>query len=750
MSAALPARAVFAVAALVLLAGLGTASPARAGGFTVASCQGDTLGFTTTAFTDFATRGMTIKRACNPEGPGVRGLVTANAVRATAIPRGSVAMAAITAPAGTTFTTLNWAGSIRRGDCRYALQLYAEVPNGAPVAIKNVRANRGCASAGRGQAAGYNSRTYNINGATRIVQRVICMGGDGRRSCSGRKTNYVRTYKAIVDVVDQQPPSAAVVGDTPLATGAWVNKTQPLNYTADDNVGVRMARLTANDAAGAPDQRPCAVATGAGAFANATPCPNGPGQIRVDTERLPEGTQQLSVDAQDTAGNIGTSAPIIGRVDNSPPARVGVEIADGEAWRSTNGFSATWTNPPEGDRAPIVGATYKLCAADGSRCAQNDVAGEGLSSIPIEAPGPGAWTVSLWRRDAAGNIDSTAASVPATLRYDPEPPQLSFDPPAAADPTLLSAPVVDEVSGLASGEVEISPAGSGAWQALKTDLDNGRLLARVDDATLPPGQYDVRAVARDKAGNETVATQRSDGQPMTLALPIRIVSAANAGLVRVRTQKKVVKKNGRRRVITEKVTEVQPTGSLQIGEGSQVVGKLANRDGQGISGARLQVLETSIVVPERLVGEVTTDANGGFSYAVTGTTTRTLRFVYAGSPTVLPTSTEVGLTTPAQSSLRVSRSRLLNGQSVTFSGQVVSAPIPPGGKLVQLEVRLSRRWQTFRTVRTDPAGNWSVPYRFARTRGVAWYRFRVELPPESGYPFTVGVSKSIRVRVRGR
>lgn len=749
MPVASPVRAAV-VAVLSLLAAVSLSTPARAGDFTVASCQGDTLGFTTTAFTDFATRGMNIKRACNPEGPGVRGLVTANTLSATAVPRGSVAMVALSAPAGTTFTQLNWAGTIRRTDCRYALQLYAEVPNRPAVSIKNVRANRGCSTAGRAQARGYRSDSYNVSGATRIVQRVICMGGGGRRSCSGRKLNYLRTYKAVIGVADQQPPTATVLADTPIATGAWVNGLQPLNYSAEDNVGIRLATVAAHEASVSPDQRNCALATSDGAYANPTPCPNGPGQIQITTRRLPEGTQQFAVAAQDTAGNVGTSEPITARIDNTAPSRVDVAVEDGEAWRNTNGFAATWTNPPEPDRAPIAGATYKLCAADGSRCSQSDVAGEGLSSIPVQAPGPGEWTVSLWRRDAAGNVDSAAASVPVRLRYDPEPPQLSFDTPAATDPTLLTVPVIEKVSGLASGEIEISPAGAEAWQALNTDIDGTRLAARVDDAVLPPGPYSVRAVARDNAGNETVSTVRSDGQPMALTLPIRIVSAASAGVVQVRTQKRTVKKNGRRRVITEKITEVKPAGSLQFGEQSQVVGKLTNRDGQGIPGLTLQVLETSILGPERLVGEVATDANGAFSYAVTGTMTRTLRFVFGGSPVVLPASTEVGLTTAAQSTLRVSRTRLLNGQSVTFSGHVPTAPIPPGGKLVQVEVRLKAGWQTFRTVRTDAAGNWSVPYRFARTRGIAWYRFRVALPAESGYPFTPGVSKSVRVRVRGR
>ena len=105
---------------------------------------------------------------------------------------------------------------------------------------------------------------------------------------------------------------------------------------------------------------------------------------------------------------------------------------------------------------------------------------------------------------------------------------------------------------------------------------------------------------------------------------------------------------------------------------------------------------------------------------------------------------------PAVTTFRVNRHRVLNGQTVTFSGQVRSTPVPQGGKLIQLEVLLSGGWQTFRTVRSDPAGRWALPYRFARTRGVQWYRFRAELPPEAGYPFGDGASKSVRVRVRGR
>src|SRR5829696_4630791 len=163
-------RAVGVIAATGVLSVLVAAllpAGATAGQFTVASCQADRVNFSTTAFTDFATRGMTIRRACNPEGPGIRGLVTANATRGRTVPRGSVAMVAISAPTGTRFTSFRWAGSARRTDCRYALQLYAEGPDIKPVAIKNVRANQRCPSRAGGQAAqaaGYRLRTFKVTG----------------------------------------------------------------------------------------------------------------------------------------------------------------------------------------------------------------------------------------------------------------------------------------------------------------------------------------------------------------------------------------------------------------------------------------------------------------------------------------------------------------------------------------------------------------------------------------------------------
>jgi hypothetical protein len=727
-----------------------SAEGAAAGEFAVANCQADPLNFSTRAFDDFATRGMKIRRACDPEGPGLRGLITSNVVRSGRVQRGAVAMATISAPMGTRFTSFRWAGTARRRDCRYALQLYAEAPDIDPIAIKNVRANQRCPRPRRAQAAGYRSRTFNVTGATRIVQRVICVGGHGRKSCSARASNYLRTYEAEVGIADVLAPSAALIADTPLARGEWVRGSQPLNYDASDNVGVRIAHAIVAGQPGGSQQRPCAFATPERSYADRVPCPNGPGQIGVDTKRYPEGTQTLVVRAQDTAGNLADSAGVTARIDNTPPGRIDVSVEGGDAWRNGSDFAVAWTNPPEVDRAPIAAAGYTLCPVGAGSCGRGEHAGADISRFGVPVPAPGEWRLSLWRRDAAGNETEDAASVPVTLRYDPEPPQLGFELPSGSDPTLVAVQVTDRVSGLADGAIEISPSGSGIWQALATQRDGVRLLARIDDAVLPAGGYVLRARASDLAHNEASTDRRVDGQPMALALPLRIVSSMQAGFERVRTVRRTIRRHGKRRVVRRPVTVLKPAARVRSGRRTQVAGRLVNRDGQGIAAAEVRVFSSSPISPEQLVAVLQTDGGGRYRYTATGSTNRTLRFAYAGSPLILPAQSALKMTVPALSSLRVSQKRVLNGQAVTFKGRLRTLPVPAGGKLVELQVRLSGRWQTFRTTRTDAAGHWAIGYRFKRSRGVQRFRFRARLPGEANYPFIAGRSGSLTVRVRGQ
>ncbi len=744
---------------------VGAAAPAMAGGFTLRSCQADPGAFSTDAFSEERTStGMDVARVCNPdERYGKGALITSTVPRKGPFPRDAVAKVEITAAPGTTFSPLIWAGEMRRSSCRWAIEIYAEYPGGRSELLLGLPGNHRC------NIKGFTSGLPTIKqlsvgvfqrmlaplplpksaGATKIVQRVICKAPRERKVCSARGKNYVRTEAAQVEVVDVEAPTATIIQDTPLTTGAWVGGQQPLNYHAEDATGIRAATAFWGSVSLGTAQHQCLEAYG-DAFASPAPCTNGPGRITVDTSRLLDGTQSLVVRAQDAASNLGTSAPVTVRIDNTAPPPVEASVAGGDAWRSRNDFALSWVNPPEDDRAPVVAATYKLCAAAGGNCSQGEQTGADITGLAVQVPGPGEWKASMWRRDAAGNQNPDKASVPVTLRYDPEPPQLGFEPSPAADPTAVSVQVTDPVSGLADGSIEISRAGSGTWHTLATHKDANRLTARIDDAALPAGDYVLRATARDQASNEASTTQRLDGQPMTVTLPLRIATAMQAGIEGRRTVRRVVRLRGKRRTISRRVNVLTPTAGVAFGRTVRVSGRLTNRDGQGIAGADVQVLSRSDAAAEQIVGVLQTDAAGRYTYAAAGSTSRVLRFAYGGSSITLPAQAEVRLRVPATSTLNVNRSRLFNGQSVRFSGRVRTLPVPVGGKLVELQVQLSGRWQTFRTGRTDEAGRWRLTYGFARTRIAQRFRFRVKLPREAGYPYERGGSRPIQVFVRGR
>jgi hypothetical protein len=711
--------------------------PASAGEYTISICQADGAGYASTAFEDFATRGMKWRRACKPIGPGLRGLVTVNVAGTGHVARGSESAFLLSAPPETTFSRLRWSGQAHRRDCRYALQLYAERPGTSPVAIKNVRANRSCPLPDRAQASSWpRLRAYDLGGATRIVQRVVCVGGPSHEFCSARGQNYIRTFAAEATVIDGVAPSIGVVAGSPLARGEWVADEQNLDYDASDNVGIKSATALIGGQERGSHPRTCD-------YSQRVPCSSGRGSISVDTRGAPEGSQPLTVLAEDGAGNRAESATVTVHIDNAPPGAVSVGVGGGEVWRNSNDFDIAWVNSAEPDRAPIIAAHYRLCRSGSGECAGGDRAGTAIAAIGnLAVPSPGDWELRLWREDAAGNQEASNASEPVRLRFDPEPPQLGFEMPNAGDPTRVSVQVTDRISGLGGGEIEISRAGSGTWQVLQTSQEGDRLIARIDDASLPPGDYELRASARDQAGNLAGTDRRLDGQPMRLRLPLRIATSMKAGVIE-------------RRTFTHKGEKVRqavldPRAKVSFGQGVRFGGAVVNRAGHPLADAKLTVYSRPKEGDEQVDGTVMTDARGRFVYPVQVRSSRRFRFVYPGTPTILPAEDTATLLVKGYSTISVEPNRILNGDSVLFSGQVKGRPLPEAGKLLEIQFRNGGEWQTFKTLRTSSDGSWSLEYPFNRTCGVQKYPFRVHLPPEAGYPLESGVSRVVTVRVRGR
>jgi hypothetical protein len=266
--------------------------------------------------------------------------------------------------------------------------------------------------------------------------------------------------------------------------------------------------------------------------------------------------------------------------------------------------------------------------------------------------------------------------------------------------------------------------------------DDG-FTAIVDDEALPRGTYAARARVKDRAGNEKSA----EGPPMHL--PARLATHLAVGKSKRLKADRAGSRRGRRVLIRRPRARYGKTIKLR--------GRLVSPGGNPLA-------DRDIEVSQRLklpghdwtpVATVRTRASGRFRFKALPGPSRALRFRYPGTPTIRGKTSVVDLRIRAVSGLRVSRRNVVNGEEVTFRGRVRGEPLPPTGKLLQLQVFSRGSWLTFATPRANARGRWRHPYRFTGTRGVTRYRFRVRVPREAGYPYEAGTSRTTTVKVTG-
>ena len=87
------------------------------------------------------------------------------------------------------------------------------------------------------------------------------------------------------------------------------------------------------------------------------------------------------------------------------------------------------------------------------------------------------------------------------------------------------------------------------------------------------------------------------------------------------------------------------------------------------------------------------------------------------------------------------------GGTVRFGGRLLGGRLVAGGKLVELQARISSGWRTFATLRTDRRGRYGYVHRFASTSGgrTFWVRLRVRREP--AYPYERATTRPLGVHV---
>src|SRR4029079_15976888 len=186
----------------------------------------------------------------------------------------------------------------------------------------------------------------------------------------------------------------------------------------------------------------------------------------------------------------------------------------------------------------------------------------------------------------------------------------------------------------------------------------------------------------------------------------------------------------------------QRTVRVSYGKTVTVSGRVTTPAGDPVAGADVEVLAQKRLSGAKMtrVATVRTDRSGGFRYTVAKGPSRLIRFGYrahSGDATFAHT-TDVDVRVQGQVSLRLSRPRLRNGQTLRYTGTVagVGARRPLG----QIQVRDRGRWVNVCVVRTKARGAYACRYHFRRTFRPTTYTFRALVRKQEGLPYETDAS----------
>jgi len=311
--------------------------------------------------------------------------------------------------------------------------------------------------------------------------------------------------------------------------------------------------------------------------------------------------------------------------------------------------------------------------------------------------------------DAAGNPTVARRNV----RLDGTPPTAVLE---RASGRSIVISVRDASSGVAAASLEVRRNSNEPYRTLDAKVENGRLTAKLDRGRA--SRVDMRVTVRDAAGNVT------RGNPTRLS-----ATSAKIG----RRFRKV--RSGRVKVPFGRVTTLRGRLTLSAGQsfaGQTIVATAAVRR----RGAR-----------PRAAGSAVTDRRGRFSLRVPAGPSRTYRLVFSGAGGALGVARGVSVRVPASSTIRASRTRVSGRTRVHFSGRLRTRGqrIPGRGLVLVLQGREGGRWRTFEDTRTNGKGRWRASYIFSGRPGR--YPIRVRIRRQTNYPFELGYSRALTVRV---
>jgi hypothetical protein len=405
---------------------------------------------------------------------------------------GATARWTFDAPSGTTVTSMeytrwlykedddDWAPVVESGTARL---------DSCTITYPAVRCASGTEGGSRTSAAVPNAPSISLALRCTATAPTTCSNGGTIHAA------VAVLYGATVTLTDLVSPHVVETSGS-LLSRAYSTGTQTATFSATDNTGIRSGRIYVDGALAASATYDCD-------FTYAVPCANrSDAEVSLDTRSLTDGPHSVQVAAVDPAGNETRSSSQEVVVDNNAPAAPdGLSVDGGAAWRDSNSFEVSWSNPADAG-SPVASAHYSLCATDGSGCfSEEQTAASDISHLSgISVPSPGAWALRVWLEDAAGNVDSAHTSE-VTLRFGSDPATTTspiIDAPATPAPTAdSSAPLTDQLTAPSLDKPATSPAATTVranprLRLTSARLSRGRLVLRGRSAAKLPLSLIIR------------------------------------------------------------------------------------------------------------------------------------------------------------------------------------------------------------------------------------------------------------------
>lgn len=472
---------------------------------------------------------------------------------------------------------------------------------------------------------------------------------------------------------------------------------------------------------------------------------DGPATETPIPANLQEGENPVRLRAVSCAGLASETAQSLIRVDDTSP-ELDASVSSDDRWVTS---AVEMELQAQDDASGVKNVQYTINGK-----ALVDTAGDSATFKLMD----GAHELAASAFDFAGN---KSAELRRKVNVDTEPPSAWFTPRDSSTRTRVSAIVEDATSGISDAHLELrrvdaeAPPEELTWRRFGdtvTGAKSHRLVAELPDESLPDGEYLVRVVARDHAGNVGVG---DDTRSVTsYRLPLRAVATISTALATYkRVPCKLAKKktrNCRERLVPDLRNALRDQ-LVEFGDRTLLTGEARLSDGTPLPDQTLEIYVQPKWGQREFLGATQTSEGGRFTYPVESGVTRTFTVRFAGNAVTKPAQDQALLGVRGAAVLRVNRKRSRVGEQLVFTGRLSSggAGLPSTGKIRIVEYLAGGLWQPVLGFgKTDLKGRFRITYRpTRRIRKPIRLDFRLALPTEDNWPYEAGVSNRVSVRL---